>query len=54
MGFDVFQVNSGEAGFHQRDSIYKPVYIGGVEFEVEAVYVGKLFKQYGFTFHHRL
>ena len=53
-GFDVLKIDSAKARpkvFHGFDHF---VHILGVDFDIEAVYIGETLEQDGFSFHHRL
>ena len=51
---DVFKVDAAESRTHQLDRLAELVRVFGVQFDVDAVHVGKTFEQNRLTFHHRL
>ena len=53
-GFDVFKIDAAKAGPKQSDSIDKFIRVAGIEFQINAVNIGKFLEQDSLALHHRL
>lgn len=52
--FDIFEVDTAEGRLQRRNDVDKFVRVQLIDFNIEHIDAGELFKQNAFAFHHRL